>query len=280
MMFRRREFREELDFHIRQRAADLERAGQAPKEALRRARIELGSAEKYTEQAREEAGGAALASIAQDVRYGLRLLRKSPGFTATAVLLLALGIGANAAIFSMVDWVMLRPIPAVANPGELTYLVTTSASGGHTNGFSYDDYNRIRTATGGAFTNVAGVQPFQRDGLVVNGSATTFWASYASGNFFTMLGTRPALGRFFAFDPAHADAVPREMVLGYAFWLSRFAGRADVIGEQVMVNGRPAAIIGVAPRGFQGTTPFISTDAYLPLTPSTRAEGVMLFARR
>src|SRR6185312_15806766 len=162
---------------------------------------------------------------------------------------------ANAAIFSVVDWVMLRPIPAVANPGELVYLVATTARGEHRNGFSHADYNAIRLQIGSAFSQVAGVLPFQMAGLAAQGTTSTFWVNYVSGNFFPMLGTHPALGRFIAFDPGQNAAAARELVLSYAFWQARFGGRASVIGEQVTVNGHAATVIGVAPPGFQGATP-------------------------
>ncbi|HET9785049.1 MAG TPA: ABC transporter permease, partial [Terriglobales bacterium] len=295
MRQRVREFTEEAELHLGARAAELEAAGMDPVAALRQARIEFGSQAKYTEQVREAAGGAVWAALVADVRYGLRLLRKSPGFALSAVLLLALGIGANAAIFSMVDWLMLRPIPGVADAGQLNYIVVTHTDGSHANGFSYPNFDDIRRQSSGAFSAVSAVLPFQMDGLSAAGASSTFWANYVSGDFFAMLGARPALGRFFASDAAHEDSAPPELVLSYDFWQSRFGGRAGVIGESVTVNGHATIIVGVAPRGFQGVTPILHTDAYLPFTRDLGGEmgasadffndrasgsGLMIFARR
>ncbi|MGH9393310.1 MAG: ABC transporter permease, partial [Terriglobales bacterium] len=212
-----------------------------------------------------------LEHAAQDLRFGLRLLRKSPGFTVTAVLLLALGIGANAGIFSMVDWLLLRPL-SVPDAGQLSYLVADNLNNGLANGFSYPNFNDIRQQSSAVFTQVAGVQPFQMDGIAAAGATSTFWANYVSGNFFALLGIQPALGRFFAAMPSQEAAAPPELVLSYAYWQSHFGGRASVIGSQVRVNSKPVTIVGVAPRGFSGVLAILDTQGYLPFAPDLAGE--------
>ncbi len=254
----------EVANHLAERAEELERRGLPAQEARRRARLEFGSPEKYTEQAREAAGTHALATLAQDARYAARLLRRSPGFTLTAVLLLALGIGANAAIYSMVDWLLLRPL-SVAQPGQLSYLVADTASGGHSNGLSYPNFRDIRAQTGAVFSGMAGVEPFQLDGITSGGATSTLWTGYVAGDLFGLLGIHPALGRFFR-PPGGDDArTPAELVLSYAYWASHFGERRDVVGATVKVNGRPFTIVGVTPRRFHGVLPVLNTDAYVPI---------------
>jgi len=265
------EMKAELAAHVAERAKTLEERGMDAAEAQKRACIEFGSAEKYAEQSREAAGLAAIEHAAQDLRFGLRLLRKSPGFTVTAVLLLALGIGANAAIFSMVDWLLLRPLP-VPEAGQLTYLAANNIHDGFDNGFSYPNFNDIRAQSKAVFSELAGVQPFQLAGIRSGGETTTFWANYVSGNFFSMLGLKPALGRFFSFTPAQEASAPAEVVLSYAYWQTHFGGRAEVIGQQVAVNNQPTTIVGVAPKGFGGILAVLDTQGYLPFTPDLAGE--------
>ena len=291
-----REFSEEAELHLSERAAELERGGMDPAAARRQARIEFGNLDNYTEQAREAAGGAWLRALGRDLAFGLRLLRKSPGFTLSAVLLLAIGIGANAAIFSMVDWLLLRPIPAVQMPGELVYVVADRTDGRHSNGFSYPNFDDIRRESGAVFSGVAAVIPFEMDGLTADGETIPFWPAHVSGNYFALAGVQPALGRFFASDAAGEAAAPAELVLSYDYWRKHFGGRTDVLGERVTVNGRATTIVGVAPRGFVGLTPMLTFEGYVPFSPDTAGElgsstgdffhdrtastGLMILARR
>ncbi|MGH9482834.1 MAG: ADOP family duplicated permease, partial [Terriglobales bacterium] len=255
----------EIANHIADRAADLAKTGMTPEQALRRARIEFGGAEKFTEQAREATGSHILESVKQDLRFGLRLLRKSPGFTVTAVLMLALGIGVNAALFSVVDWLLLRPLP-VAQPGQLTYLISNDQFGGRDNGFSYPNFADIRDQTRAVFSGVAGFEPFERDGLTVAGATAPVWTNYVSGNYFFLLGIHPALGRLFQPGDGATPGQNAELVLSYSYWQAHFGGRRDVLGRQVAVNGRPVHIIGVAPRGFHGALAVLDSQAFLPFS--------------
>ncbi|HYL61720.1 MAG TPA: ABC transporter permease [Candidatus Methylomirabilis sp.] len=258
------EMDEELRAHIERRAEDLERSGMARAEAERRARIEFGGGEKYKEECREAMGTRFFDALIQDVRFGSRTLRKSPGFTLVAVLTIALGIGANTAIFSVVDWLILRPLP-VKDPGQLAYLVVQHSDGGYENGFSYPNFEDIRKETTSVFSFVAGVEPFQMDGMSVDGNNTPIWTNYVTGDFFELLGIRPALGRFILPSEGRVAGADPVLVISYSFWQTRFGGDANIIGKKVSINGHPVTIVGVAPKGFHGALAILDTQGYLPL---------------
>lgn len=137
-----------------------------------------------------------LEQLVQDLSYGVRVLRKSPAFTFVAVLTLTLGICANTAIFSVVDWLILRPLP-VKEPEQLTYLVVQHNDGRYDNGFSYPNLEDIRKETTSVFSYVAGVESFQMDVLSIDGNTVPIWTNYVTGDFFELLGIRPALGALF-----------------------------------------------------------------------------------
>ncbi|HTS77485.1 MAG TPA: ABC transporter permease [Bryobacteraceae bacterium] len=203
-------------------------------------------------------------TILQDLRYSLRTLLKSPGFTLVAVLTLSLGIGANTGIFSMIDWLLLRPLP-VKDAGQLAYLVARPADDNYNNGFSYLNFLDIRDRTRSVFSHVAGVQIMQQDGLTVNGASTPIWTNYVTGDFFNLLGIRPALGRFILPSEGKTAGGDPVLVISYAYWQSRFSADPAIVGRNVEVNGRPVTIIGVAPKGFTGPIALLETQGYLPL---------------
>jgi len=210
-------------------------------------------------------GGSKLfAGILQDIHYAFRMMRQSPGFTAVAVLTLALGIGANTAIFSIVDWLTLR-LPPVAHPEQLTTLAAQTVDGGYDNGFSYPDFADIRNQSAAVFSDVAGAMIFQQDGLSADGNNEPIWTNYVTDSFFQMMGVKPALGIFI--EPVSGNSVGSEpvLVLGYAFWQAHFGSDPNVIGKSVLINGHSVTIIGVAPKGFRGITSLIDTQGYLPL---------------
>jgi predicted permease len=202
-------------------------------------------------------------TLLQDLRYSLRTLAKSPGFTAVAILTLALGIGANTAIFSMVDWLILRPLP-VRDPGQLTRLVAERSAGGFTNGFSYPTIQDIRDQTPSIFSSVAGVQPFHTDGISVDGNTSRIFTNYVTGNFFETLGIQPALGRFIRPSEGKVAGADPVLVISYSYWQTRFGADPAVAGRKVSINGRPVTVIGVAPKGFRGAVPILDTQGYLP----------------
>src|SRR5215831_10697459 len=189
-------------------------------------------------------------SLLQDFRYGLRLLARTPGFTVVAVLTLALGIGANTAIFSMVSWLLLRPLP-VTQPMALVELAFRQRHGDMQNQFSVPDYRDIREQTTAQFEDMAAYQ-IGLDGLSVDHKAERLITFYVTGNFFSTLGLTPAVGRLLLpteGDVAGADPV---IVLGHAYWQTRFNRDPGIVGRKVMVNGRAFTVVGVGPEGFHG----------------------------
>jgi predicted permease len=199
----------------------------------------------------------------QDLKFGVRMLTRNPSFTLIAVIILALGIGVNTAVFSMVNYILLRPMP-VRDPSQIVILTFRQKNGPTQNQFSVPEYRDIRDQTAGAFSGTAGYM-FGGDGLSVNGKPEETSTFYVTGNFFSVIGLQPALGRFFKpteGDVAGADPV---VVLSYSCWQTRFGGDPAIIGKPASLDGRPVTIIGVGPKGFTGIFPVISTQAFLPL---------------
>ena len=199
----------------------------------------------------------------QDIRYGLRVLRKSPGFTAIAVITLALGIGANTTIFSMVDSFLLRPLP-VREPGQITTITEMQKNGTNNNFFSVPDYRDIRNQTADVFSNLLGYQ-FGMDGLNANGRTDRILSNYVSGNYFSMLGLQPTLGRLIL--PAEGEVLGADpvMVLSYSYWQTRFGGDPEIVGKKVTLDGHPVTIVGVAPKDFEGISSILRCQVFLPL---------------
>jgi len=202
-------------------------------------------------------------AIWQDIKRSIRDLARNPGFAAVAILTLALGVGANTSVFTVVRSIVLRELP-VPHPEQITALYLEQKGGLPTNQFSAPDYSNIARQGTDIFSGVSGYA-LNLDGLVVEDKAERIMTSYVTGDFFNMLNVRPALGRFI--QPADGDLVRRDavMVLSYRFWTTRFRGDPNVVGRKVTVNGQPVTIIGIAPRGFYGFTLFDSVQAYLPM---------------
>ena len=217
----------------------------------------------------------------QDIRYALRMMRRSPGFTVVAILSLALGIGANTAIFSLINTLMLRPLP-VRNPGELVQFLSQYPDPAEppSNSYAWKYYERFRDETH-AFSDLIGVSParfhLRADGI----DADAVDGEYVVGNYFTMLGLRPAIGRLLNHQDDTLGAVSAAVaVLSWASWTNRFHGDPSVVGTRLVVDGVPATVIGVAPRRFFGLQIGAAPEIWLPVamepliqTPSRRASG-------
>jgi predicted permease len=202
-------------------------------------------------------------TLIQDIRYAIRQLLKNPSFTIIAVLTLALGIGTNTAIFSVVNgW--LRPLP-VKDPNQIVVLAAQQK--GDTLGiyyFSYPDLVDFRKQVD-TFSDLFGYQ-IGLGGLSVSGKAEPLIFSYVTGNYFSALGIQPAAGRLFLPNEGEQPGATPMIVLGYSYWQKRFAGDPGVVGKQVRVNGSAAVVIGVAPKGFHGVASNVDMQAYLPLS--------------
>jgi predicted permease len=275
-----REMDEELRAYIESAAEAKMRAGVPPDEALRAARLEMGSAEAVKEEIRDAGWERVLESLWQDVRYGARMLRKSPGFTIVIILTLTLGIGANCAIFSIVNWLILRPLP-ISQPKQMTFLAFARGGSKFDNQFSSSELLSIREQSKGVFSAVSGLAfggslggYSGPDGLTVDGTTSPVTAVYVTGNFFSMLGIRPHLGRLLLpSETADAGADP-VVVLSYRYWQTRFHGDPSIVGKQAAINGHSVTIVGIGPRDFLGITPIIDMQAYLPLGMAPIAERI------
>ena len=201
--------------------------------------------------------------LKNDVLYGLRSLRRSIGFTLVAVLTLGLGIGANTAIFSMVDALVLRPLP-IPNPQQILILGLQQGNGGVGSQFSVPEYRDIATQTSRAFSGVFGYW-FGIDGLSVGARADRIVTDYVTGNFFSTLGVKPLVGRFIAPGEGESPSNDPVVVLSYDYWRKRFGSDPSVVGSKVFVDGRPVTVIGVAPKNFYGISAVLNIQAYLPL---------------
>jgi predicted permease len=198
-----------------------------------------------------------------DLAYGVRMLRKHPGFTVLAVFTLALGIGANTAIFSVVDWLMIRPL-SVSHPEQISFL-TIQQEGRYSNGFSIPDLLDIQNQSSSVFSDVAGIGFGFSGGLTFDGKTQPIQAGYVSGNFFRMTGIKPHLGRFILPSEGAVPGADPVIVLSYSYWATRFGGDPNIVGKQAAFDGRPVTIIGVAPEGFRGLISLFDTQGYLPI---------------
>ncbi|HEV2280150.1 MAG TPA: ABC transporter permease [Acidobacteriaceae bacterium] len=260
------ELQEELHEHIALRADDLERQGLSRAEAERLARIEFGGVEKFREQSHEALGAAWLETLLADIRYSLRVLRKSPGFVAAAVVTLALAIAANAVVFGLMDGLILRPLN-VPRGDALIGLPNGSDPGFE----SYQNYKDLRDRNH-SFVDLAAFS-FAFVALDTGNDPVPGSGYAVTGNYFDVLGVKPYLGRVIhASDERGTNSAPY-VVLTWAYWHRRFHEDRGVIGRVVLVNKRPFTVIGVTPPGFIGTLMFISPDFFLPIVTPISASG-------
>src|ERR1700733_279411 len=258
---------EELRSHIEHRADDLERDGLPRAEAERRARVEFGAYERYREQSHEALGGNFVETALQDVRLAVRVLRKSPGFATAAVVTLALAIGANAVVFSILNGLLLRPLN-VSQPENLyalqrgndTYIVQ-----------SFPDYLDLRDRNRSFDTLAA--YTISQAGLDTDGNPSQSWLFEVSGNYFDALRIQPRLGRLFHASDEHGPNSAPYLVLSYDYWHSHFQDDPGVVGRVVRLNKHPFTILGVAPPDFRGTLLFFSPDFFAPMVNTEQIDG-------
>jgi len=208
-------------------------------------------------------------SLLQDLRYALRTLAKNPGFTLVAAVTLALGIGANGAIFSLGNALLLRPI-AAPHPQELVRLYETVPEGRRTASHSYLNFRDYREQT----QTLAGLAAESNEGLVMTSEGQTYQllGGVVSGNYFDMLGLRPAAGRFFRPDEDQPGA-GRVVVLGYRFWQKRFGGKPETVGSTVVLNNETFMVIGIAPQEFSADFAGLFLDVWVPINQAARWIG-------
>ncbi len=209
--------------------------------------------------------------LVQDLRYAVRMLRRSPGFAAAAILSMALGIGANTAIFSLIHTLLLRPLPVHA-PQELVEPISwlPESDAPRANAFAWKHYTHFR-AHARAFSSLIAVSPARLQAEGGGGAIESIDVEYAVGTFFPTLGLRPALGRMLEPDDDRAEA-PGAAVISWAYWQRRFNGDPAAIGQSLLLNGAPATIVGVAPRAFFGLQVGLNPDVWVPLAMEPRTQ--------
>src|SRR5205085_10753528 len=200
-------------------------------------------------------------TLIQDMRYSLRLLMKRPGFTLVAVVTLALGIGANTAIFSLVNTVLLRPFPVV-RPDEI-YSLSVFGKDDAIMAFSYPDYKDYRDrndALSGLFVTRTAPMSLSR-----NGDSERVWGYEVSANYFEVLGVNAILGRTLTPDDDRARLASPVAVLSYGCWQRRFGADPNIVGQDVVINGHSFRVVGVTPEGFSGTEMIYTPEIWVPM---------------
>lgn len=274
-LFRRQRFEQDLDDEVRHfvemEAQERMRRGVPREEAMRQARAKVGGEQRVKDDARSGGWEFTVDGLMRDISYGARSLRRNPAFTIAAVLTLAIGIGGNTTVFSIVNAVLLRPPAHVRAPEELVSIYTSDYSGPAFSTSSFadlDDFRKEKTF----FSGIAAFAPqpvgigegdnLQRDGMEL-----------VSVDYFSTLGVEPAAGRFFTPDEGRVGVPEAVAVIAYRVWQQRYAGRPDVVGQTIRLSGRQFTIIGVAPVGYTGAIRGLNIAAWVPATAGTLVGG-------
>jgi predicted permease len=278
---RRRELEDRLDdefrFHVEQQIEKNLRFGMTPDEARRQALIRFGGVEQMRERTRDQFRAARIEHLARDVRYGVRSLRRHPAFSAMAVLSLAIGIGANAAIFSVVCAVLFPDSP-LAQPHTLVNVYETEDGEGF-NPPSHANIEDLRKGTTGVFSGIAASTfvgaPIDRDGVptYVMGEALT-------GGAFALLGVEPMLGRAILPEDDIARGGHPVVMLSHGYWQGAFGADPQVVGRTLRMGGRRYTIVGVAPANYRGGLPAVTPAFYVPMAMVDELMGVEMLDQR
>src|ERR1700738_1519322 len=258
---------EELEGHLQMHTDDNVRKGMSATEARRDALMKLGGIEQTKELYHDRQTLPVLEVFMQDVRYGLRMLRKNPGFTAVAVLSLALGIGANTTIFTVVNAVLLsalpvRDLPRLVEMDTVDTKTLVTQARYEKLGMSFPNFQDYRRENH-VFTDLAAFVPIT---LTWSGGSEPrqLQGELVSANYFEVLGTRPAQGRFFMPDEDTKPNGNDVAVLSYAPWANKLGSDPSILGKPLILDARPYMVIGIAPRGFRGTVTFFSSEVWIP----------------
>jgi macrolide transport system ATP-binding/permease protein len=266
LLFRRESWeqhmRDELDFHVRERADALAAEGVPPDEALRRARLEFGGIERWKEQCREAQGAGPVDELTRHLRDAFRSARRNPGFVAVAVLSLALGIGANLAVFGFVHQLLLSPLP-VDRPDELRQVVLSTVRQNYYR-MPYLKYQKLRDEFA-IFRTIFGWGTVGEVDFKAGGREGRVDLTLVTGNFFDGLGVRPALGRLITPEDDKIGGGANAVVLSHHLWQSQFGGDAAVLGREIGLGQLTVQVIGVTPPEFVGPEPSDPKDLYIPV---------------
>jgi predicted permease len=270
-LFRRRQVEQDLDeelqYHLERKIEEYLARGLTPTQARQAAFRVMDGLTQHKEECRDTRGVTGIEDTVRDIRYGLRILVKSPGFTATAVLTLALAIGANAVVFGVLNGMILRPLD-VPQPESLYGIEHGNE---HNMYESYPDYLDLRDRNR-SFDGLAGFT-IDQAGLDTGENTSRAWTYAVTGNYFDVLRIQPYLGRFFHGSDEQGPNSAPYVVLAYAYWHNHFQDDRGVVGRIVRLNKHPFTIVGVAPPEFHGTLVFGSPDFFMPMVNQEQVEG-------
>lgn len=264
------EMKEELSEHLEQQIAENIGKGLSAEQARRSAMLALGGLTQIEQQCRDARGKSVVHDFVQDLGYGFRQLRRSPGFSALAILCLTLGIGANAAVFSWVEGILFRPYPMVSHEDQL-FAVAGTVPGKRIDGLSWPDFLDLRREC--TLCEDAFVTTITGSTLNIGDHAEVTTGSVVSANYFDALGVHPILGRGFETGEDVGNDSHPVVVISYQMWRNRFKGDSQIIGKTQRLNNVPHTIIGVAPEGFYGTFVGRAMQFWVPASMAETFEG-------
>jgi predicted permease len=268
-LFQRRKVEAELDdemrFHVEQEVRANIQAGMTPDEARYAAMRLVGPVAVYKEQCREARGTGWIENLARDLRYASRVLRRSPVFTVVAIVTLALGVGANTTIFTVINTILFRPLP-VKEPQQLVFF-----NRGDNVNMSYPDYRDFRDRND-VLSGMTAYRVIPMNMSVHGGKNFRIWGYEATGNYFDMLGVRSLIGRLFHPEDDDKPGAHPVVVLSYSCWQNYFAADPNVADRTVKINGLSYSVLGVAPRSFKGTELIMSPEVWVPMSMEAQIE--------
>ena len=265
------EMKYELREHLERQVNENLAKGMSPGEARRSAAHAIGGLTQIEQQCRDARGGNFLADFIQDLRYGIRQLLRSPGFSALAILCLTLGIGANAAVFSWLEGILFRPYPAVAHQERLFAIAGTVQGQSRGDFLSWPDFLDVRRSC--TLCEDSFVSSITGSTLNVGDHAEVTTGSVVSANYFEAIGVHPILGRGFEPGEDVGDNSHPVVVISYQFWRNRFKGDPQIIGKMQRLNNVPHTIVGVAPDGFYGTFVGRAIEFWVPASMQETFRG-------
>ena len=274
-LFRRpaveKELWDEIQFHLEQQVAENLAAGMSEEESLYAARRTVGGVEQIKEECRDMRRVNFVEDLGQDIRYRLRMLRKNPGFTTVIGLTLALGIGANTAIFSIFDAFLLRMLP-VKDPERLVLVSRPDKIHGGRNAFRYSAFEHLRDRNS-VLSGIFGITMPERTAATIDGQGELVQAQIVSGDYYSTLGVNAALGRTINAEDDRIPEASSVAVISYAYWKRRFNSTPNVIGKKITINGFPFTIIGVTPPEFFGLMYGYAPDVTAPMSMQSVLTG-------
>src|SRR5262245_21950151 len=264
-----RDLDEEVRAHELLLADEKIRAGMDPRAARRQARLELGGVEQVKEQVREVRAGHVLDSLFQDARFGLRALLKSPGFTLTVILTLALSVGANTAIFSLVNALLLKslPYPHPERMGTIYTRISGSQPSDERHNLNGEQWELLRDEVPALISGLSGSTTGVN--LKAGSSVQYVHNGRVSARYFDVLALQPVMGRTFSADEDRPHG-PKAVVLSYSLWRNVFSGDPTIVGQSILLKSEPHTIVGVLPQG--AVTP-LNADVFTPLQANRDGEG-------